>query len=84
MSRYTPRQLRTDRRQVDELIAAARVPVFLLDEHQVVRPGELGSVSEIEAHAKSLGLAVQKIDLNAHFRCGGSEAYMEWVIRLLG
>jgi hypothetical protein len=84
MSRYTPRQLRTDRRQVDELIAAARVPVFLLDEHQVVRPGEMGTVREIEAHATALGLAVQKIDLNAHFRCGGSEAYMEWVTRLLG
>lgn len=84
MSRYTPRQLRTDRRQVDELIAAARVPVFLLDEHQVVRPGELGTVSEIEEHANSLDLAVHKVDLNAQFRCGGSEAYMEWVLRLLG
>jgi uncharacterized protein len=84
MNRYTPRQRRTERRQVDELIAAARVPVFLLDEHQVVRPGELGTVSEIEAHAKSLNLAVHKIDLNAQFRCGGSEAYMEWVLRLLG
>jgi len=84
MSRYTPRQLRTDRRQIDELIGAARVPVFLLDEHQVVRPGELGTVGEIEAHARSLGLAVEKIDLNAHFRCGGSEAYLEWVTRLLG
>jgi hypothetical protein len=68
MSRYTPAQLRTDRRQIDDLIAAARVPVFLLDEHQVVRPGELGTVGEIEAHAKSLDLAVEKIDLNAHFR----------------
>jgi hypothetical protein len=84
MSRYTPRQLRTDRRQVDELIAAARVPVFLLDQNQVVRPGELGTVDEIEEHATSLGMAVHKIDLNAHFRCGGSEAYMEWVTRLLG
>jgi hypothetical protein len=84
MSRYTLRQLRTDRRQVDELIAAARVPVFLLDEYQVVRPGEMGTVGEIQAHAESLGLAVQKINLNAHFRCGGSDAYMEWVTRLLG
>jgi uncharacterized protein len=84
MSRYTPRQLRTDRPQVDELIAAARVPVFLLDEHQVVRPGELGTVAEIEEHAKSLNLAVHKVDLNAQFRCGGSEAYMDWVLRLLG
>ncbi len=84
MSRYTPRELRTNRRQIDELICAARVPVFLLDEHQVVRPGELGTVSEIEEHARSLGLSVEKIDLNAHFRCGGSEEYLEWVTRLLG
>ena len=60
------------------------MPVFLLDEHQVVRPGELGTVEEIEAHAKKLGLAVRKISLDAQFRCGGSEAYVEWVRRLLG
>jgi hypothetical protein len=84
MSRYTPRQKRTDRRQIDELLAAARVPVFLLDEHQVVRPGELGTVGEIEDHAGRRGLPVHKIDLNAHFRCGGSDLYMKWVTRLLG
>ena len=84
MSRYTPARLRTDRRQIDELLSAARVPVFLLDEDQVVRPGELGTVDDIEAHAKLLGLAVEKIHLDAYFRCGGSEAYLEWVARLLG
>jgi uncharacterized protein len=84
MSRYTPRKVRTDRRQIDELIAAARVPVFLLDQHQVVRPGEMGTVDEIEAVASSQGLGVHKIDLNAHFRCGGSDLYMKWVTRLLG
>jgi uncharacterized protein len=84
MSRYTPARLRSDRRQIDELLSAARVPVFLLDKHQVVRPGELGTVDDIERHAKLLGLAVEKINLDAHFRCGGSEAYLEWVVRLLG
>ena len=84
MSRYTPRRLRSDRRQLDELISAARVPVFLLDENQVVRPGELGTVSDIETHAASQNLAVHKIDLNAHFRCGGSESYLDWVTSLLG
>ncbi len=84
MSRYTPRQMRSDRRQIDELIGAARVPVFLLDEHQVVRPGEMGTVGEIEDYARGHGLAIQKIDLNAQFRCGGSELYMKWVTRLLG
>jgi hypothetical protein len=83
-NRYTKAQSRTGRPQVDELISAARVPVFLLDEHQVVRPGELGTVSDIEAHARGLGLAVQKISLNDQFRCGGSEAYLDWVRRLLG
>ena len=83
-NRFTPARHRTDRRQIDELIAAARVPVFLLDEHQVVRPGELGTVEDIEGHAKQLTGTVRKIDLSAHFRCGGSEAYMDWVRKLLG
>ncbi len=83
-NRFTPARLRTERRQVDELIAAARVPVFLLDEHQVVRPGEMGTVADIEAHARAAGLNVAKISLDAQFRCGGSEEYLEWVLRLLG
>jgi len=82
--RFTPAKLRSGRPQVDELISAARVPVFLLDEHQVVRPGELGTVEDIEGHARKLGLAVHKISLDDQFRCGGSEAYLQWVRRLLG
>jgi hypothetical protein len=69
---------------VHELLSAARVPVFLLDEHQVVRPGEMGTVEEIEAHAAALGLRVKHINLNDQFRCGGSELYVDWVLRLLG
>jgi hypothetical protein len=83
-SRWTSARHRSDRPQVDELIAAARVPVFLLDEHQVVRPGEMGTVADIETHAKNAGLAVQKISLDAQFRCGGSEEYVRWVVQLLG
>ncbi len=83
-NRYTKAQFRKGRPQVDELIAAARVPVFLLDEHQVVRPGELGTVDEIEAYATSLDLKVHRISLDDQFRCGGSEAYVRWVQRLLG
>jgi hypothetical protein len=84
VNRYTKAALRTGRAQVDELIAAARVPVFLLDENQVVRPGELGTVEEISAFAAGLGLPVQVVSLDDQFRCGGSEAYVRWVQRLLG
>jgi hypothetical protein len=46
-NRFTKSAQRTGRPQLDELMAAARVPVFLLDEHQVVKPGELGTVEAI-------------------------------------
>lgn len=84
VDRYTRAALRTDRPQIDELIAAARVPVFLLDEHQVVRPGEMGTLRQIEQHAKHLGLEFNHIALGEQFRCGGSEEYVRWVVQLLG
>jgi hypothetical protein len=83
-NRYTPAARRTGRPQVDELLDAARVPVFLLDEHQVVRPGEIGTVEEIRRHAADRGLGVQHVPLDAQFRCGGSRKYEDWVLSLLG
>jgi hypothetical protein len=83
-NRFTRAENRTDRLQIDELIAAARVPVFLLDEHQVVRPGEMGTLAQIDYHATRLGLGFEHIALGEQFRCGGSEEYVQWVIRLLG
>jgi hypothetical protein len=82
-NRYTKAEFRTGRPQIDELIATARVPVFLLDQQQVVRPGELGTVDEIESYAKSLGIQTRSVSLNDQFRCGGSEAYIHWVQRFL-
>lgn len=85
VNRFTPRAMREHARpQVDELLDAARVPVFLLDEHQVVRPGELGTVAGIREHAVARGLAVHQVNLNTQFRAGGSATYLTWVHRLLG
>ena len=83
-NRYTKAALRTGRPQVEELIEAARVPVFLLDQHQVVRPGEIGTVADIKAAAHRMGLEARVVELDAQFRCGGSRAYEHWVLRLLG
>ncbi len=83
-NRFTKAENRTGRPQVEELIAAARVPVFLLDEHQVVRPGELGSLAQIRAYARTLGLEAAHIHLDDQFRCGGSERYVDWVVDLVG
>lgn len=83
-NRFTSAAHRTGRRQLDELIDVARVPVFLLDEHQVVRPGEMGTVDEIKAAAAARGLDCHVVPLQSQFRCGGSAAYLRWVVRLLG
>jgi hypothetical protein len=83
VDRFTRAELRTDRLQIDELIAAARVPVFLLDEHQRVRAGEMGTLGQIEHHARILGLDFEHVALGEQFRCGGSEEFVHWVVRLL-
>ncbi|XVQ08554.1 DNA/RNA helicase domain-containing protein [Spirillospora sp. CA-255316] len=83
-NRFTPARLRTGRPQVEELLDAARVPVFLLDEHQVVRPGEMGTLDRIREHAEARGLTVHTVSLDEQFRCGGSRKYEEWVLNLLG
>ncbi|MFG2532568.1 DNA/RNA helicase domain-containing protein [Streptomyces sp. NPDC048516] len=82
-NRYTPAAHRTGRRQIDELIDVALVPVFLLDEHQVVRPGEMGTLDEIKTAAADKGLGCRVVPLESQFRCGGSDAYLRWVVRLL-
>ncbi|MFD5661577.1 DUF2075 domain-containing protein [Streptomyces hirsutus] len=83
-NRYTPAAHRTGKRQIEELIDVARVPVFLLDEHQVVRPGEMGTVREIKAAAAAKGLECRVVPLESQFRCGGSDAYLRWVHAMLG
>src|SRR5258708_7025512 len=65
--RFTAARHRTGRPQIDELMAAARAPVFLLDDNQVVKPGELGSVPDIRAHGPERGLRVHRIPLDTYF-----------------
>jgi hypothetical protein len=80
--RYTPKARRSDLSQVEELIRAARVGVFLLDQRQNVRPDEIGTVEAIRAAAAKMGVPQRVVPLDAQFRCNGCSAYIEWVDRL--
>jgi hypothetical protein len=53
--------------------------VFFIDDLQVVRPGEVGSTELIRETAGRLGIEVIEHELEAQFRCGGSEAFVGWV-----
>ncbi|WP_019816303.1 DUF2075 domain-containing protein [Saccharomonospora saliphila] len=85
VNRYTRKEVRERAgRQIDELIDVAWVPVFFLDENQVVRPGEMGSLEEITAAAEAKGCAIEVVHLRGQFRCGGSAEFDTWVARMLG
>lgn len=78
-NRYTPAPDRSDRPQVDELIDVARVSVFFIDDLQVVRPGEIGSTEMIRQAAIRAAAEIREYELEAQFRCGGSEVFVSWV-----
>ncbi|MET8730590.1 DUF2075 domain-containing protein [Streptomyces parvus] len=83
--RWTPKELRDDDRpQATEVISAARVPIFLLDDHQSIRPDEVGTAIYLKELAESMGCDVEVTDLEGTFRAGGSKRYQRWVQQLLG
>lgn len=80
----TPKTRRTEKNQVTELMSAARTCVFFIDDKQVVRPTEVGNSELIRRAANELGIPVCEFELEAQFRCGGSESFVSWVDNTLG
>jgi uncharacterized protein len=76
---YTKKAERSTRTQIEELVHTARVSVFLLDDLQVVRPGEVGSTDLIRHEAERRGAELFEYELEAQFRCQGSEAFVNWI-----
>jgi DUF2075 family protein len=74
----------SEKLQIEELIHVAKVPVFLLDDDQVVRPNEIGSGDLIKEHSDRMGCKVFEYELEAQFRCAGSDGFVNWVNNTLG
>jgi len=83
-SRFTPRAERQAmRQQIDELLHAAKVTVFFIDDLQVVRPGEMGSAELIRTRSRDQKASLREYRLEAQFRCAGSDAFVNWVANTL-
>lgn len=82
--RFTPKDRRSHVPQVEELVRAGRVSVFFIDDMQTVRPGEVGSSDLIRAEAERLGAQLAEYELEAQFRCAGSDGFVNWVDNTLG
>ncbi|MFD5437693.1 DNA/RNA helicase domain-containing protein [Kitasatospora sp. NPDC127067] len=61
------------------LLDRVGVLVLFLDERQIVRPTEGLTLDELARHARASGAAFRHVDLEAQFRCNGSQAYHHWV-----
>ncbi len=83
---YTPAHLRTNTPQIEELIRAAKLSIFFIDEHQTVRPNEIGSVELIRKTALKLGVresGISEYELKTQFRCSGSDEFLQWIENVL-
>jgi uncharacterized protein len=76
---YTKRAHRSDRPQIQEIIDAAKVAVFFVDDQQIVRPNEIGSSQLIREAAGANGCVLQESWLETQFRCAGSEGFVNWI-----
>lgn len=76
---------RTRMLQVEQIINAAKVTVFFIDDNQHIRPNEIGSSQYIEENAKGYErkarerVTVWKTKLTSQFRCGGMDGFISWI-----
>jgi uncharacterized protein len=83
-SRFTPKERRATQPQITELLKAAKVSVFFIDDRQVVRPNEIGSTAHIKEHAAAMGAELSEFELEVQFRCAGSDGFVNWINNTLG
>ncbi|MFA5038613.1 MAG: DNA/RNA helicase domain-containing protein [Candidatus Omnitrophota bacterium] len=81
-----PSKFRSKNPQVDDLIRPAKLSIFFIDEFQIVRPKEIGSIELIKHSAAKFGINdsdMAEFELRTQFRCSGSDAYLQWLDKLL-
>jgi len=65
---------------VEDMVRAARISVFFLDETQRVQWNDSGSEHRIREAARKFKAQVHPpFTLTAQFRCGGSDGYLNWL-----
>lgn len=65
--------------QIKEIISAARLSVFFIDESQRVTTTDFGSVEKIQTFARMHGAEIMRMRLDSQFRCNGSDGYIAWL-----
>ncbi len=69
--------------QIDDIVNAAKVSVFFVDEDQIIRPEDIGSIKEITRIANAHNAEIIELELTAQFRCSGANGYINWLSDVL-
>lgn len=70
--------------QIKEIIHAAKLSVFFIDESQRVTTSDIGSDNEIRKYADEQNAEIIEMKLESQFRCNGSDGYLAWLDHILG
>ncbi len=70
--------------QVADIINAAKVSIFFVDNAQMIRPQDIGSTDEIKTQAKAHKAEVIEVKLETQFRCAGADGFVNWINDVLG
>ena len=65
--------------QVEDIINASRVSIFFVDDEQMIRPDDEGSVERIKKVCSDYTVSVYEVQLVAQFRCSGADGYINWL-----
>lgn len=65
--------------QVKEIMEAAKLSIFFIDEDQRVTLKDIGEKSEIIKWAEIIGAKIHTLELASQFRCNGSDGYLAWL-----
>ena len=84
VNRFTRKDNRSGKEQIEELLDVAKVAVFFIDDLQVVRPGEIGSADLIVEANDVRKRPRYDFQLAAQFRCAGSDGFIAWITDVLG
>ncbi|MFC1559057.1 DNA/RNA helicase domain-containing protein [Gemmatimonadota bacterium] len=69
--------------QITEIIQAAKLSIFFIDEDQRITFKDIGEVTKIREWAEDCGAEVHQTALESQFRCNGSDGYLAWVDHVL-
>jgi hypothetical protein len=65
--------------QVEDIVKSAKISIFFVDESQMIRPEDIGSIEEIERVASVYEAEVTVMELMAQYRCSGADGYINWL-----